>query len=111
MSGRTAGARKVRAVITDCCVAPSHWSARRPDAVFIHDGRWAYCPSGRDAPGEHDWLRTGGVAMAVLERVTGAAMAAGGYRRAVSASVFGVASSGQTTTSSMTVPKASTRRT
>jgi len=51
------------------CTAKAHASGRSDSALTIHDGVWAFCPSGADAKG-HQWAPSDGLPIADAMRFT-----------------------------------------
>jgi hypothetical protein len=58
-----------RALIVQCCMAPTHWDRRSDDAdkLTLREAQWAYCPWNALAADGHDWMPTGGVLREVLD--------------------------------------------
>jgi hypothetical protein len=51
------------------CVASAHANARSEAALTIHDGAWAFCPTGADAEG-HEWQPSDGLPLIDAMRFT-----------------------------------------
>jgi hypothetical protein len=49
------------------CTAEAHAEGRSGSGVTIHEGEWAYCPSGYDV-GDHEWEATDGLPDHLLMR-------------------------------------------
>jgi hypothetical protein len=50
------------------CVATAHRNGRTDAALTIHDGAWAFCPTGGNGSG-HDWRPSDGLPLAEAMRL------------------------------------------
>jgi hypothetical protein len=51
------------------CVATAHTNGRTDATLTIHDGAWAFCPTGGNGTG-HDWQPSDGLPLAEAMRLT-----------------------------------------
>jgi hypothetical protein len=58
------------------CVAQAHAAGRSDSALTIHDGTWAFCPTGADGKG-HDWKASDGLPLTDALRFTPRQQASG----------------------------------